>query len=505
MKRLAFLIVAGCNEIFGLGPTIPYDAPSDAMAIRTNLVWGAVTTDGMGAIDPVLEYGGIGSETERPGVPKIFVGDEASLSEVTYSAGDGSFEIPYRLRDAPHRIVYTLPGESVPHEVQWSVAGAYLVVPRTTRLGAPTVPAGSGYNIHPQGLAGNPTVAALATSGAFTFTITQSDFDLASGPFVYAFAAKAKTLAGPLGAPQTSHGDWVLVMDWGARTPTTQTSTTGFAIASVDLVGGSLSVPPTQPTWIKTPTRTLSNLTCPADCAPSYNSLGTQMRITGVLGSLVGTLTSQIMYGISPSLELPGFVPGGAPDFVDRPLMIPFLISTTQDSTLTLVDPSTMLPFERVIYSGITGTRSADGVTLSCALQVVMPAPASPSVVAYPAPFAQTVKLDGVDLSGASDDVSLPGSSAMHRLTWDAEAGYSANDFVVTLYEIAAGTLSPVRIYHVLAPSVSIDGSLLAPGHTYVFGITSRHGLPAADRGDYHKAAYPFGVATTFPRTFVVQ
>ena len=39
----------------------------------------------------------------------------------------------------------------------------------------------------------------------------------------------------------------------------------------------------------------------------------------------------------------------------------------------------------------------------------------------------------------------------------------------------------------------------------YVFGITSRHGVPGADRGDYHKAAYPFAVATTFPRTFVIE
>ena len=39
----------------------------------------------------------------------------AGLAQVTYDVtDDGSFEIPYALRTAPHRIVYTLPGESVP-------------------------------------------------------------------------------------------------------------------------------------------------------------------------------------------------------------------------------------------------------------------------------------------------------------------------------------------------------------------------------------------------------
>ena len=507
MKRLALLALAACNQIFGLQQTGVVDAPPDAVAIRSNLVWGAVATDGMGAIDPVLEYAGIGSETERPGVPKVFVGDDRGVMEATYVAADGSFEIPYRLRDAPHRIVYTLPGESVPHEVQWSVVGAYLVVPRTTRLGAPPVPPGSGYNVHPQGFAGSPTVPSLATSGAVTFTIETSEFDLASGPFVYPFAAKAKALTGPLGAPQTSHGDWELFTDWAAQT-STQTSVRGFAITSLDLVASTLASPSTEPTWVSTPTRSISNLKCPGvDCGPTYNSLGTNMRIMNVLGSLVGTLRPQLMYGISPSLDLPGFVEGEMPYFPDRtvmrPLMIPFLISTTMDTTLTVVDPSAMLPFERVLYSGIAGSRTADGVTLTSSLQTV--SNQFSGAMPYPAPFAQTIKLDGVDLSGAGDDIPLPGSSAMHRLTWDPEGGYSANDYVITLYEIANNALSPVRVYHVLSPSVSIDGTLLASGHTYVFGITSRHGLPAADRGDYHKAAYPFGIATTFPRTFLVQ
>jgi hypothetical protein len=110
-----------------------------------------------------------------------------------------------------------------------------------------------------------------------------------------------------------------------------------------------------------------------------------------------------------------------------------------------------------------------------------------------------------VDLSGAADDVAISVSSAMRELKFTPEPGVEADDYVVTLYQITTGKLAPIRIYHVLEGKVAIDGTLLASGNTYVFGITSRHGLPGADRGDYRKAAYPFGVATTFPRTFVVE
>jgi hypothetical protein len=111
-----------------------------------------------------------------------------------------------------------------------------------------------------------------------------------------------------------------------------------------------------------------------------------------------------------------------------------------------------------------------------------------------------------VNLSAdAADDAPVPASSSLVKLTFDAESSHKADDYVVTLYEIDGGSLAPVRVYHVLAPEVKIDGTLLVSGHTYVFGITARSGFGGADRGDYAKATYPFGVSTTFPRTFVVQ
>src|SRR6185369_5504248 len=144
------LAVTGCNQIFGLQPTIAIDAAPPGEALppgpRTQLLWAIATTDGMlpappaAQFDPELVYPPFGSEQLHPEVPIVMVGDEMGLMPAPYNVADGSFEIPFALKDSPHRIVYTLPGESVPHEVQWSITGAKLTVPRTTRDDAPRIP-----------------------------------------------------------------------------------------------------------------------------------------------------------------------------------------------------------------------------------------------------------------------------------------------------------------------------------------------------------------------------
>src|SRR5262245_30789206 len=161
MRRLAFaplVAAAGCNWLYGLEETIPIDAAISELppASRTKLVWAIATTDGMAmaGIDPKLEYKPIGSEMARPQLPTVLVGDDNALMPAAYDVGDGTFEIPFSLRDSPHRIQYTLPGEAFAHEVQWALTGAMLVVPRTTRFDAPAPPAASGYKITPTSLAG---------------------------------------------------------------------------------------------------------------------------------------------------------------------------------------------------------------------------------------------------------------------------------------------------------------------------------------------------------------
>jgi hypothetical protein len=493
MRRIALaplLAVTGCNWVFGLDATIEIDAaPVSELppGPRTKLVWGIATTDGMPAapgIDPVVEYKPIGSEPLYPAPPMIQVGDDSGLAPATYDSTDGSFEIPYPLRESPHRIVYTLPGESVPHEVQWALTGATLVVPRTTRADAPKPPANSGYTITPTGLAGSLSAPIAFTSGVFTATDEFSAFEQTGAAITFRYAASAKPLAGPSGAPQGGKGDWVLLTEWVPR-GNTQTSVYGWALArEVDLVANMMTSPASQPAWT-TGDRTLSQLGCPGiNCLPSGNVAQTGQRLDNVLGSLGGTDSARMAYG--------------------APLMLAFLESSSIDGSITLADPTASLGLKPVVFSRLATSRTVGGVQLTSAIQAVTDV--FSGSIQYGAPLATNIKLGDISLSvDQADNVMIPASSGPIRLKFETEAGYSADDFVITLYEINATSLAPVRIYHVIQPEVKIDGTLLASGHTYVFGITARSGFGGADRGDYQKAQYPFGSTTTFPRTFTIQ
>lgn len=504
---MSLLAVTGCNWIFGLEPTVTFDAapPSELPpGPRTRLVWGIATTDGMPSpgIDPVVEYRPIGSETLYPELPAILVGDDTGLAEAAYDGSDGSFEIPYRLRESPHRIVYTLPGESVPHEVQWALTGAVLVVPRTTRADAPKPPANSGYTITPLGVPSSLTATAF-TSGVFTSTDDASAITQNGSAITFPYAAKAKPLAGPAGAPQGSKSDWVLVAD--LATSGSLTSVDGWAIArGLDLVANQMTEPTTQPLWASTP-RTLSSLSCPGpDCLPGGGASQNQMRLDDVLGALGGTDSVRFAYGASPSTELPGFLIGTPPSYLERPLLLAFASSTQINTSITLADPTPSLGLEPVVFARIATTRTVGSLQLTSAIQTVTNV--FFGTIQYPAPLATNIKLGDISLSvDQADGVAVPASSSPVRLQFQTEASFSADDFVITLYEINGASLAPVRIYHVLQPEVKIDGTLLVSGRAYVFGITARSGFGSADRGDYQKAQYPFGSTTTFPRTFIVQ
>jgi hypothetical protein len=506
------LVATGCNWLYGLDKTIAVDARISELppGERTSLVWAIATTDGMPvppAIDPVLIYKPIGSETARPMVPSIQVGDDAALATADYDLQDGSFEIPYALRESPHRIVYTLPGESVPHEVQWALTGARLTIPRTTRLDAAPVPTGSGYTITPSGLSPTTQLVApvLYTSGVFTYSNNGLDFEQNGSSITYRYAANARPLTGPTGAPQAGKGDWVLLGEYQARS-TSQSSLRSYALSRVELQPNMMTAPSPEPAWV-TPTmeRMLTTNSCatvPSECLPLINTAGAVQRLHTLFGA--GGVDSQhMMYGVSPSTELPGFLPGVAPTFIERPLVLPFLESSKNDANLIVTDPSAELGLERVLSARASYARTVSGVTLTTSIQGITNR-FETNGLQFSAPLATNIMLDTINLSDM-DGVAVPPSSDVHKLKFAPEIGFDADDYVITLYEITGTSLAPVRIYHVIEPEVKISGSLLVAGHQYVLGITARTGFPGASTGDYSRAQYPFSSTTTFARTFGVQ
>jgi hypothetical protein len=502
----------GCNWAFGLNPTQPWDAgdaaPDSPPGIKSALVWGAVTTDGEGSPDATIEYAGIGSESIRPEIPKVEVGplDPAlgSLTEVSYSAVDGTFEVPYFLREAPHRIVYTLPGESTPHEIQWSRTDAHIVVPRYMRLNAPLVPPGSGFSITPTGI-GASAVSIVHTSGVFTVNDVPADFDSATPTLTFRFADKARPLSKPLGKLESAKGDWVLLTDWKSRGGATSVS--GWALATnIDLSPSTLTVPSPQPMW-NTGDRTISTVQCPGpNCFPSSSTAASEARMSNTLGPLIDTSTrfQRMRYGIVPTVDLPPYLPGVAPEFIERSTMQYFAEAYQIVSVFDLADPSLMLPGYQTVVDGLLrASRTVQGVTLYSSMQEMVKTSNLATQIKWSAPLPTSIKLGSTSLSGA-DDVPFPATSGQVELSFSPDNN-NAHDYIINLAELAAGTLIPVRQYQVIAPLVTIDGTLLEAGHTYVFTITARAGLPNAQEGDYRAVSWPFSTSTTAAATFVVQ
>ena len=483
-SALALLVVtSGCNWVFGLEKTSVYDggvdAPDAPPSIRTKLVWGATKSG-----STQLDYTVI-----APDSPAVMVGEPLGgmpLQTVAYD-DDGSFAIPYTLREAPHRIVYTLPGETLVHEVQWSVSGATLVVPRTSRVTAPPVPSGSGYDLTPTG---GPTLTTplLMTTGNFTYTRGGPGFTKNGANTKFTFGS-ARPLAGPLVAPEASKGDKVIVADWAARGG--YSSVSGYAITSVDLMMGALSTPAMQPAWVSTATQHMPSTGNNNDPIPVVNGTAVDNRLAMVS---TGTGMQEMRYGASPSLSLPGFVDG-------QPMMLTFIEASPPQATVTVTDPTSELGYEHVVAVRATRSRMVDGATLTSSIQTMTNQLSGTIVLG--APLALNIKLSTTNVSA---DATYQASSQATTLKWDAESTYTAHDYLVTLYEIpSSGALIARRVYQVLTPTVTVDGSLLDAGHKYTFAITSRNGFPNAKQGDYKTVSYPFSEATTFSGAITVQ
>ena len=547
---LAVLAATGCNAIFGLDHEVHgWDAAPpklDAPPVATTSTFleegimradyrmqpGCTATppdDGTIAIEPY------GTDTVRStALPSIQIGslfaaDGVTLGALTlapYEVSDGSFAVPTSIVTTPWRVVYTLPGDPIPHEVQWALDASHhgkLLVPSTTRLDAPNVPPNSSYSITPTGA---PAIAfpVVLTTGVFTSGPATS-----SGTTVNYSFANAVPLYGPPGAPEKEQCDVVVVMRSHAyihdASDPKEASIDGWAATSLDLTAGSATMPATPPAWQSTPTMTPG---------VQFNTLVNNMRLQTALGAHYDAngVRYRWVYGFSPNLGIYGFGEPAAPDYVERPLVLP--IDTLPPSAMpvtqmTFVDIDGSVPLPRVWYAATTDTRTLQtpaqghacpagiaGLTLTSGyaalLQVSSDHGAELSVGSYPAPLARNTMFGGHDLGADDCSTTVPPTTTAIPLTWATETAagvQGADDYEVVLFQITPGsppTLQPLRTYRVVSPSVQVDGGLLASGSYYAFEIISHWGLPNAAKGDYTAVRMPpFGSSSEFAGVFKVQ
>jgi hypothetical protein len=499
---LGLLVVCGCNQIFGIQTTTidalgqGIDAPPDAPFLGSFLTWGIGTTTTTGQ-PAAIEFPPIGSEalhTERPTIqagPPLSLGQ---LADENYNP-DGSFTVPVFVGH-PSRIVYRLPGDPVPHEIQWDIIEAHLVIPRTTRANAPLPPTGSGYDISPTGVPGAGFLAPTVwTSGVFTNT-TLLNGERVGKRVTFGYAAHAQPLAGPPGSPEVSKGDWVMLLDWANPDASTHQAT-GYAYTKLDLNAGALTVPATQPAWTTTTTRFNP---------PVATGIHTN-RMLAAMGGLQVVLAERMIVGFSPNAALVPFAPSVAA--VETPLVLPLVERQNNDFnalTVLTVDPS-QVPLEPVIYSSINNPRVTNGVTLTSSMQVMWPRSHSGNIY-YPAAMATGEHLGNQPLidENTANPVSKASNTFIFDFSPDSGMNVGADDYVVTLFEIAAGTATPLRTYQVLHPPIEIDRAMFQVGHKYVVATTAHRGYDFTNGkiADYRGVTLPFGSSTKFSAVFTI-
>ncbi|HUJ58721.1 MAG TPA: hypothetical protein VLX92_09520 [Kofleriaceae bacterium] len=491
----ALAALASCNQIFGLKHTRQVDATPDVVPDApfqtVSLDWQIPQTDSSGAPIPTPAYAVI---TPAPHVQLAAVGDP--LQDATYAA-NGSVDIPNELVGKPWRFVYTLDGDPVPHEVQWSVSSAHLVVPRLSPAPAPAVPTGSGYDIMPIGIA-NPGLIApfILTSGTYTETAVAND---QRGPDGVTFDflglgmdSPAQPIYGPLGAPQTASGDWELLIDTSNLDLNGGYTTNGWAYTQIDLAAGSLTTPSPQPQW-HSGTMTFEPK---GDLAAAGTRVDNACRTPGGVPG-----PEELRYGIglaSNVLPMAQTATG-----VDKPLMLVLFQQSTPPVDVTLADPDNEVQQPRWLFSEAEWNRTVNGASISCTVQNLQADKSADR--AFEAPLAQMSSVFfGTASLTTADLLPVPATSAQVELKWQLDQGL-ADDWIVTVYEIASSKLTAIRTYQVTQPSVLIDGSLLQRGHTYIFGITGRNGIANAASGDYTAITMPFSEGTAFPAAIVMQ
>ena len=537
MRRigLALLVVsAGCNQVFGIKDT---DRLPDAALpeFTGKMRWAAAKT--VNGAPMGVDVFPIGNEAVDSAPLSLKIGPALGMGELAdapYDVATGTFHFGFMLAGQPWRLVYTLPGDTITHEVQWSVQTPDLIIPRMTRMGATPPPTGSGYDVIPSP-ATTFSGPFVATSGAFTASFAMT---FAGNEVRYAFPDEAIAINGPVSAPDAT--DWVLAADWAAVSGTLQQLTGWGTATGVALTGGALTA--VNPSWITGP---LISIRPAPGLTPAKDRIRTALKALDADDSNVEyAFYPHMTYGLSPNLEVYGFVEPpadcGTPvanaamsgvDCLSRPAMIPLADDSAFDLSIRVPAlDGNGIPNPPVMYARVTQTRPIHGVALTSGIQSLVRAPATPatnetidllSSTVSTAALVDQVALDSADLSGAtgptSPDVEVPGGAMPRTLMFHPRLGQDgapmarADDFVVTLYQIqnpdtSFAKLHAVRVYHLTdyTLGVKIDGALLMPG-IYAFSITSRVGFPNAGSGDFKTVAYPLGESTAFSRQFVVH
>jgi hypothetical protein len=543
VASVGWLLLMGCNRIFGISSTQPWDAPIPLDAIgdqpHVQFTWLYAQASASGTPAPVVPAPFAGADIPQIRIATID-GPFAPVAYISTTEAPGWVIVPrsYFERDGAGnlrtwRLEYTRhgphaegDGDLAPHEVQWAPEDkvGHLVVPIAGRIDRAGAPGGSGYDINATNLTSGNTAfkqPRVFTTGLWTDGAATPGASNASGTQAsYDFAMNAVSLSGSLGDP-SSPSDRAALVDFGQDA---MGFTCRVAIGSAAFSGAALNMGGHTPVTATWDTRTEA---VTAHAPEAAISTRLQMGL-GMLSSMIDSQHSWLMYGYIPSAQFPGLTASASAPQVrlaNVQLPVPVMATLLQcpqgpqtsgpNSMQTL--PPTAKPFLNnypvALHVQWVSNRlvAAPAITLYSGLETVVIGDSRGTPIPFPAKMPTLIKLatptlGTIDLADNADQIAIGEPTGTFVLSFTPEAddgtGLRADYYDVVLHGFGSNGLTTVRTYTAFAPQVVIDGSVITAGADYVFEIRSYKGHPMAPRGDLSVIDYPYGSAVVFTRTF---
>ena len=508
---VGLLMLVGCNRIFGISETQPWDAPPPVH--YATLTWQLATTASDGKPATSLSYPAFAAGK----APQIRIASaDGAFAAVAYES-DGRIMLPPSFfgdeptfAPMPWRLEYQLAPRgmtaSPPHEVQWVPDDkvGHVVVPIVGRLDRGTVPMGGGYRVTPTNPPASYTAPRIWTTGLWSDGLANP-----SGTTIDYDFANATWLSGDNGPPDPAQGDRAYAVDFIVD-PGTQ--------CRVAVGGAGIDSPA-----IAANTHTDESVSWDTKRQPISSTLvdlGFIQRLAMGLVKLHGSFNSAgsgLLYGAAPSTVAPAPFPGLTGSSPVFPLPIPVMLPVVQCPFNINPLPAAALPgklgdFPLVLHVQLVDSRKVGTINFYSGLETVITLSSGTFTVAFPAAMptrptlATSVAAAPLDLAGDADQIAAGTATGPLLLAFVPEAGLDPPDYYdVLLHKLDGDTLTTERIYTVSAPQVRIDPSVFVGGAEYVFEIRSFKGHPLAARGDFTLVQYPYGSAVVFTRTFKIQ
>jgi hypothetical protein len=211
-------------------------------------------------------------------------------------------------------------------------------------------------------------------------------------------------------------------------------------------------------------------------------------------------ITSTPRADIGPGAGILIVFPAAVGTIADQQVAIDYANPYGEDQVATM-----SALFRRIVSVGGSSNLALNYGTTQF-MQVPTGAPASCASVGLTATIAMAgvPTLGGVALATDGTVVTIDRSAPV-ELDFAPTTSGQVDDWSVSLYEVVVNgnaSLTLLRTYSTLEPSVLVDPNIFVAGHYYLFEAMARIGYPMASARNYKTISYPFGNSVTYSAAF---